>query len=56
MSDRVARKPDFTRRLLLIIAVLLTVAATAFFGPVPMIKVCKLKPRPRTSPAHGRVR
>ena len=39
MSDRVARKGDFTRRLLAIIAVLLAVAATAFFGPVPMIKV-----------------
>ncbi len=39
MSDRVARKADFTRRLLLIMAVLLTVAATAIFGPVHIAKV-----------------
>ena len=39
MRDRVARKPDFRRRLLLIMAVLLSVAATSVFGPVHIAPV-----------------
>jgi len=39
MSDRPARKPDFTRRLLLFVAALSTVTATAFFGPVRITHV-----------------
>jgi uncharacterized protein (TIGR03435 family) len=39
MSDRVAHKPDSIRRLLLIMVVLLTVAATAVFGPGHITKV-----------------
>jgi uncharacterized protein (TIGR03435 family) len=39
MNDRPTRKPDFTRRLLLFVAVLLIVAATAVFGPVRITHV-----------------
>jgi hypothetical protein len=39
MSDRVAHKADFARRFLLILAVMLTVAAAASFGPVHMTRV-----------------
>jgi uncharacterized protein (TIGR03435 family) len=39
MSDLPARKPDFTRRLMLIMAMLLTIAATASFGPVRITHV-----------------
>jgi uncharacterized protein (TIGR03435 family) len=39
MSDRAARKPDFTRMLLVIVAVFLTVAATAVFGPIHITQV-----------------
>jgi uncharacterized protein (TIGR03435 family) len=39
MSDRVAGKPDVTRRLLLIMGVSLTIAATAFFGLVHVTHV-----------------
>jgi uncharacterized protein (TIGR03435 family) len=39
MSNLPARKSDFIRRLLLFVAVLSTVAATAFFGPVHITHV-----------------
>ena len=39
MSDRPARKPDFIRRVLQFVAVLSTVAATAFFGSVHITHV-----------------
>ncbi len=39
MSDQATRKLDFSRRLLLIMAVLLTVAATSIFGPVHIARV-----------------
>jgi uncharacterized protein (TIGR03435 family) len=39
MSDQAPRKLDFSRRLLLIMAVLLTVAATSIFGPLHIARV-----------------